>query len=566
MDDSARYSDASASVAPHEGGIGVRFVSLALERYGHFENCELSFRPGAPDLHIIYGANEAGKTTSMAAVSDLLFGFPPRSLYKFLFDYSLLRVGAVLEEENQRLACRRKRGASGTLVDADDRPLDESPLLAMLRGQTKDTFELSFSLNQEGLRAGGRAMVEARNDLGRALFAAGSGLTGVSDELSRLEGEADAIWGPRASSKRSFTVAQRELEAQTRAVRDHSLKPKAWLDARSAEAAAQATLDAAQRRRDEVLAEISRAERIRRIAPPARLRTDHLASLAEHADTITIAHLREETAERTIADIEAASRAKGAAEKLATEATERMEALAEDTAILMQAEHIDELVAASGAVAKARRDIARLEADSGTFSGLVGSVERFLVANDLIGVDVVGSSMGARIVLELARRGRVGNVVALDPGGFWRGWERFFFHTTIGLSARLLRALRSRLPALSRSSTARTALLAQLSAKPSALSPELVCTELTTITDTPTFDALVRDLANGAEQQGPAADPTQRIVIGWGRHDRLCLPSQASRALAAFPSATLHWFAHSGHFPMWDMPGETTTVILRATS
>lgn len=95
------------------------------------------------------------------------------------------------------------------------------------------------------------------------------------------------------------------------------------------------------------------------------------------------------------------------------------------------------------------------EEDSGTFFGLVGSVERYLVANDLVGVDVVGSSMGARIVLELARRGKVGNVVALDPGGFWRGWERSFFHTTIGLSARLLRALRSRLPALSRSSTLR---------------------------------------------------------------------------------------------------------------
>lgn len=147
------------------------------------------------------------------------------------------------------------------------------------------------------------------------------------------------------------------------------------------------------------------------------------------------------------------------------------------------------------------------EKDSGTFSGLVGSVERYLVANDLVGVDIVGSSMGVRIVLEPARRGKVGNVVALDPGGFWRGWERFFFQTTIGLSARLLRVLRSRLPALSRSGAARGP-LAQLSAKPSALSPDLVCTELTAITDTPIFNALVRDLANGAEQQGPACDPT----------------------------------------------------------
>ena len=207
----------------------------------------------------------------------------------------------------------------------------------------------------------------------------------------------------------------------------------------------------------------------------------------------------------------------------------------------------------------------RPEPDSGTFDGLVGSVERYLVANNFVGIDVAGSSMGARIVLELARRGKVGNVVALDPGGFWRGWERRFFHTTISLSARLLRVLRQRLPALSRSAAARTALLAQLSAKPSALSPELVCTELTGIIDTPTFDALVRDLASGPEQRGPAADPTQRIVIGWGRHDHLCLPRQAARAAAAFPSATLHWFEHSGHFPMWDMPRETAAVILQAT-
>ena len=43
------------------------------------------------------------------------------------------------------------------------------------------------------------------------------------------------------------------------------------------------------------------------------------------------------------------------------------------------------------------------ETDSGTFDGLVGSVERYITDNGLVGIDVVGSSMGARIVLELAR-------------------------------------------------------------------------------------------------------------------------------------------------------------------
>lgn len=205
------------------------------------------------------------------------------------------------------------------------------------------------------------------------------------------------------------------------------------------------------------------------------------------------------------------------------------------------------------------------DADSGTFIGLVGSVERYLADNGLTGIDIVGSSMGARIVLELARRGHVGNVVALDPGGFWRGWERAYFKVTIGLSGRLLRAIRPVLPTLSRYAATRTALLAQLSARPWALDPHVVATELTGLSTTPTFDALVDDLAKGPEQTGPAAQSIGRVVIGWGKQDRLCLPRQAARAKAAFPSADLHWFNSSGHFPAWDMPNETVAVILSAT-
>ncbi len=349
----------------------MRFVTLALERYGHFDDCRLSFRSGEPDLHVVYGANEAGKTTSMAAVSDLLFGFLGRSPYNFMYDYSLLRVGAVLEDAGQTMSCRRKKAPNGSLLGPDDKPIDEGPLLAMLRGQTRETFGLSFSLNQEGLRAGGKAMVEARNDLGRALFAAGSGLTGVSDELSRLEEEADAIWGPRASSKRSFTVAQRELETNARAVRERSLRPKTWLDGKAAVATAQAALDEARGRRDELLAEISRAERIRRIAPSARLRTDHLTALAEYGTTVDIPARREDMAEAAMADAALATRAKAAAAKLAEEAAERMKALVADAAILAQADLIDELVRASGAVEKAGSDMIRLTTEQATRTGRI---------------------------------------------------------------------------------------------------------------------------------------------------------------------------------------------------
>ncbi len=38
-------------------------------------------RPGAPDFHIVYGLNEAGKSTAAAAMLDLLFGIEKQSPY-----------------------------------------------------------------------------------------------------------------------------------------------------------------------------------------------------------------------------------------------------------------------------------------------------------------------------------------------------------------------------------------------------------------------------------------------------------------------------------------------------
>ena len=204
------------------------------------------------------------------------------------------------------------------------------------------------------------------------------------------------------------------------------------------------------------------------------------------------------------------------------------------------------------------------QVDSGTFDGLARSLDDWLGHEGLAGVDMVGSSMGARLVLELARRGRAGAVVALDPGGFWQGWERTFFRTTIAASIRLVRALRPALPVITRNVAGRTALMAQLSAKPWALDPALIAQELKSFANTRTFDALVTDLANGATQRGTSRTSSP-LVIGWGRKDRLCLPRQAARAKAAFPTARLHWFDNCGHFPMWDQPKETVRVILEAT-
>lgn len=179
--------------------------------------------------------------------------------------------------------------------------------------------------------------------------------------------------------------------------------------------------------------------------------------------------------------------------------------------------------------------------------------------------DLAGSSVGGRLVLELARRGIGRHCVALDPGGFWRGLETRWFHWTLAASIRLVRLLGPLHPMLSRHAFTRTLLLGQLSARPWLLSSDLVLGELHSLAATSVFDATLGELARGPLQEGSSRTPG-RILIGWGRRDHLLLPPQAARALSAFPRARLHWFDHCGHFPHWDQPAETARVILETLS
>lgn len=158
----------------------MRFEELHLLKYGNFEGCDLLFPKQTLDFHVIFGANEAGKSTTLAAVGDLLFGFPHSKAHDYRFDASLLRVGAVLEQGTQQMKVRRKRGRGATLMDGQDNPIEEAVLSGMLHGQTRETFHAAWSLDHRLLREGGQAIVTAKNDIGQALFAAGSGLIGVT--------------------------------------------------------------------------------------------------------------------------------------------------------------------------------------------------------------------------------------------------------------------------------------------------------------------------------------------------------------------------------------------------
>lgn len=199
---------------------------------------------------------------------------------------------------------------------------------------------------------------------------------------------------------------------------------------------------------------------------------------------------------------------------------------------------------------------------------LAAAVALFLREHDLLGTDAVGSSMGARLVLELARRGEVlGTVVLLGPGGFWAGRERLAFQSSIWMSMRLARTLKFAMPAIASHGWSRSLLLAQFSPHARRLSPALVLEEMRSYASARSFDPMLKDFMRGAPLEGsPLGRMLRPMVIGWGRLDRVCLPRQATRAQQLFPDARLHWFERCGHYPHWDAPEETARLILEATA
>jgi len=320
----------------------MRFDELHLLKYGNFEGCDLAFPRQPIDFHVIFGANEAGKSTTLAAVGDLLFGFSHGISQAYCFDASLLRVGGVLEQGSQRAQVRRKRGR-GSLMDGQDNPVEEALLTGMLHGQTRETFHAAWSLDHRLLREGGQAIITAKNDIGQALFAAGSGLIGVTNILQTLEKEGDEIWGPRAKASRTYSRASNELKDAEKRLKVAEVRPAAWSTAHNQ----LLDLEKQQKELDEqqqlFTAEQRTVERARRILEPVQQLHTLRASLAEQTSPL-LTPAMEGLFEITFALHSEATLQQDVAERLRVEQQQLLEEIVLDQPCIEREDEVQALV------------------------------------------------------------------------------------------------------------------------------------------------------------------------------------------------------------------------------
>ena len=178
-------------------------------------------------------------------------------------------------------------------------------------------------------------------------------------------------------------------------------------------------------------------------------------------------------------------------------------------------------------------------------------------------VDIAGSSLGARIALEVAREGAARAVVAISPPGLWRSYR---YPPSMVLALGFARFGPRLMPKLTRRMLQNDTLRAALLAVPIAADGKKV----------PAEDAISMaegfavapgfwQIALGFSSLHHCDGITARCTVVYGRKDWLLPPSFRDRS--RLPAHT-EWLEPEGwgHVPVWDDPEGVVKLILEATA
>ncbi len=205
----------------------MRLDALHVPAFGPFTDLRLEFPPGKADLHLLYGPNEAGKSSLLRAIGDLLFEIPSRSTDDFLHKYKAMRLAADLRSRDGRtLSIQRRKGSKDTLLAPDDKPLPEGTLTPWLGHVDRGYFTTMFGLSSAELRKGGDELLRGEGDLGRALFSASLGGTPVHKIQQSLDEDARQLFAGKTRAGIRTSVAS--YNDEVRSSKDCLVKAEDW--------------------------------------------------------------------------------------------------------------------------------------------------------------------------------------------------------------------------------------------------------------------------------------------------------------------------------------------------
>lgn len=261
---------------------------LNLAAFGPFTERTLVFGSTACGLHIVYGPNEAGKSSALRGLKALLYGVDERTADDFIHSKDKLRVaGRVCAANGTELVFARRKGRKNTLLSPDGEPLDENALVPFLQGVSPELFETLFGIDHQALVQGGREILEQKGEVRQALFSASLGSHTLHAVLSQLDEEAGGLFRPRGSTQ-SINSALKVYADLKKEIKDRSLSSRDWDEHRRILARTSRELEQIRNGISGNRVELNRLQRIQRVLPKLAGRRELLQQIENLGEVVIL--------------------------------------------------------------------------------------------------------------------------------------------------------------------------------------------------------------------------------------------------------------------------------------
>ncbi len=341
----------------------MKIQQLNLAAFGPFTDRALIFDHETGGLQIVYGPNEAGKSSALRGLKALLYGIETRTSDNFLHDNKDLRIrGHLLDADGNELMFVRRKGTKNRLMTLEGEPLDEQVLLPFLQGVTAEFFQTLFGIDHQALVQGGQEILEQKGEVGQALFSAALGSHALHAVLGRLDEESDGLFKSRGS-KPIINAALSDYRQLKMRIKDQSLSTRDWVAHRQALDETIKNLDMTQSELDEQRKAVSRMKRIQRILPKIARRSDLLKDLESMGEVLILADDFTQRRQHAQKRLDTARAMAGQAIPRHASLRQQMESLSIRQKLLDQAESIEQLHTRLGSHRKAQLDKPHLAAE-----------------------------------------------------------------------------------------------------------------------------------------------------------------------------------------------------------
>lgn len=339
----------------------MKILNLHLMAFGPFTDLDLDFTENQTDMQIIYGPNEAGKSSALRALTGWLFGIEHSSPDNFIHDYQQLKIGGTLRNSaGQELAFIRRKGRTNTILTPEGQPLDDDILRNYLHKIDRQVFLSMFGIDHQALVSGGEDILKGGGELGQSLFAAGLGTADLRGVIQELEDKARALFLPRGQLQ-VINQAIAEYAVHKKMVSDHSLRSRDWIEKDQALRDQRLQLDKISGDLGDISAEKHRLERLNQVIPKIAKR-DALILRQKNLGSVVLLNVEfTETRKESMRELKSAQESLESATNQKEVLEEELESLSVPQELLNQVQTITAIYQRSGAYEKAARDLPGLK-------------------------------------------------------------------------------------------------------------------------------------------------------------------------------------------------------------